>query len=78
MHPKPSIPDGDGAIDRIYAGDEEGKLWRADYNASSGTWSAKVKFNGSRPITGAPDVAGNTVIFSTGIYFNPSTQGDTG
>lgn len=72
--PKTVDTDGDGNIDRIYAGDESGALWRADY--SSGTWQAKKIFQGSRPVTGAPDVLKNngsyTVIFSTGKYFDGS------
>lgn len=68
--PKVIDDDGDGNADRIYVGDEKGKLWRADFN---GSWSAKSIFDAGKPITGAPDVARNgsgyTVVFSTGQYF---------
>lgn len=66
--------DGDGSIDRIYAGDEEGKLWRADYQ--NGQWTTRAVFSGSRPITGAPDVLSETVIFSTGRYFDEKNNED--
>ena len=77
--PKVIDTDKDGTIDRIYVGDEAGKLWRADY--SNGTWSAKAIFSGSRPITGAPDAVQTgdyyTVIFNTGRYFDPIADGST-
>ena len=77
--PKTLDVDKDGTIDRIYVGDEEGKLWRADY--SNGSWTAKAIFSGSRPITGAPDVEKTgdyyTVIFNTGRYFDPVVDGST-
>lgn len=77
--PKALDVDKDGAIDRIYVGDEEGKLWRADY--ANGNWTAKAIFSGSRPITGAPDAVQTgdyyTVIFNTGRYFEPILDGDT-
>lgn len=72
--PKTLDTDNDGHIDRIYVGDEEGKLWRADF--ANNAWTSKTVFNAGRPITGAPDAVsangGHTVIFSTGQYFDPS------
>lgn len=70
--PKTVDTDGDGSIDRIYVGDESGKLWRVDFNGS--TWTSSVIFSGSQPITGAPDVIKHgsyyVVIFVTGQYFD--------
>lgn len=72
--PKAIDTDKDGNIDRIYVGDEAGKLYRIDYNGSG--WAVKTLFNGSWPITGAPDAHFSngryTVIFNTGQYFKPA------
>lgn len=73
--PRAIDTDSDGNIDRIYVGDQAGKLYRIDQTAG-GSWTVKTLFNGSQPITGAPDVhfSGGryTVVFNTGQYFKPT------
>jgi len=72
--------DGDGHVDRAYAGDMRGNLWRFDLAGSAGEWSVSKVFtaqdaSGNRqPITGGVGVALHPlthlpwVFFGTGSY----------
>jgi PilC-like protein with beta-propeller domain len=67
----------DGKVDRVYAGDIDGNLWKFDIsNVSAAAWTAPTTpvFASGLPITGAPDVAGHPisglmVYFTTGRLF---------
>ncbi|HFC1801232.1 TPA: PilC family type IV pilus tip adhesin, partial [Neisseria gonorrhoeae] len=49
--------DLDGIVDIAYAGDRGGNMYRFDLsNSDSSKWSAKVIFEGDKPITSAPAV----------------------
>ncbi|EMU1317375.1 pilus assembly/adherence protein PilC, partial [Neisseria gonorrhoeae] len=61
----------DGIVDIAYAGDRGGNMYRFDLsNSDSSKWSAKVIFEGDKPITSAPAVSRladkRVVIFGTG------------
>ncbi|HFC8576405.1 TPA: pilus assembly/adherence protein PilC, partial [Neisseria gonorrhoeae] len=63
--------DLDGIVDIAYAGDRGGNMYRFDLsNSDSSKWSAKVIFEGNKPITSAPAVSRladkRVVIFGTG------------
>ncbi|EMU4453890.1 pilus assembly protein PilC, partial [Neisseria gonorrhoeae] len=63
--------DLDGIVDIAYAGDRGGNMYRFDLsNSDSSKWSAKVIFEGGKPITSAPAVSRladkRVVIFGTG------------
>ncbi|EMT8352725.1 pilus assembly/adherence protein PilC, partial [Neisseria gonorrhoeae] len=63
--------DLDGIVDIAYAGDRGGNMYRFDLsNSDSSKWSAKVIFEGDKPITSAPAVSRladkRVVIFGTG------------
>ncbi|HGO6639224.1 TPA: PilC family type IV pilus tip adhesin [Neisseria gonorrhoeae] len=63
--------DLDGIVDIAYAGDRGGNMYRFDLsNSNSSKWSAKVIFEGDKPITSAPAVSRladkRVVIFGTG------------
>ncbi|EOF8932199.1 PilC family type IV pilus tip adhesin, partial [Neisseria gonorrhoeae] len=63
--------DLDGIVDIAYAGDRGGNMYRFDLsNSDSSKWSAKVIFEGTKPITSAPAVSRladkRVVIFGTG------------
>ncbi|EPI4093397.1 PilC family type IV pilus tip adhesin [Neisseria gonorrhoeae] len=63
--------DLDGTVDIAYAGDRGGNMYRFDLsNSDSSKWSAKVIFEGDKPITSAPAVSRladkRVVIFGTG------------
>ncbi|EMS6414287.1 pilus assembly/adherence protein PilC, partial [Neisseria gonorrhoeae] len=50
--------DLDGIVDIAYAGDRGGNMYRFDLsNSDSSKWSAKVIFEGDKPITSAPAVS---------------------
>ncbi|HFC1495302.1 TPA: PilC family type IV pilus tip adhesin, partial [Neisseria gonorrhoeae] len=50
--------DLDGTVDIAYAGDRGGNMYRFDLsNSDSSKWSAKVIFEGDKPITSAPAVS---------------------
>ncbi|HFB9352738.1 TPA: pilus assembly/adherence protein PilC, partial [Neisseria gonorrhoeae] len=63
--------DLDGIVDIAYAGDRGGNMYRFDLsNSDPSKWSAKVIFEGGKPITSAPAVSRladkRVVIFGTG------------
>ncbi|HFA3978950.1 TPA: pilus assembly/adherence protein PilC, partial [Neisseria gonorrhoeae] len=63
--------DLDGTVDIAYAGDRGGNMYRFDLsNSDPSKWSAKVIFEGDKPITSAPAVSRladkRVVIFGTG------------
>lgn len=63
--------DLDGIVDIAYAGDRGGNMYRFDLSDSNPSkWSAKVIFEGDKPITSAPAVSRladkRVVIFGTG------------
>ncbi|EMS6166535.1 pilus assembly/adherence protein PilC [Neisseria gonorrhoeae] len=63
--------DLDGTVDIAYAGDRGGNMYRFDLsNSDPNKWSAKVIFEGDKPITSAPAVSRladkRVVIFGTG------------
>ncbi|EPI1641632.1 PilC family type IV pilus tip adhesin [Neisseria gonorrhoeae] len=63
--------DLDGIVDIAYAGDRGGNMYRFDLsNSDPNKWSAKVIFEGDKPITSAPAVSRladkRVVIFGTG------------
>ncbi|ENS7426374.1 pilus assembly/adherence protein PilC [Neisseria gonorrhoeae] len=63
--------DLDGIVDIAYAGDRGGNMYRFDLsNSDPSKWSAKVIFEGDKPITSAPAVSRladkRVVIFGTG------------
>ncbi|ENS6205297.1 pilus assembly/adherence protein PilC [Neisseria gonorrhoeae] len=63
--------DLDGTVDIAYAGDRGGNMYRFDLsNSDPNKWSAKVIFEGTKPITSAPAVSRladkRVVIFGTG------------
>ena len=72
--------DGDSKVDRVYAGDIDGNVWKFDIsNASAATWSAPATplYATGRAIVGAPDVAphpvsGYLVYFATGRILTPA------
>ena len=65
-------------VDRVYAGDIDGNLWKFDISAAAATsWTAPASafYSTSLSIVGAPDVAahpngGYLVYFATGRLFN--------
>ncbi|ENZ6893928.1 PilC family type IV pilus tip adhesin, partial [Neisseria gonorrhoeae] len=69
--------DLDGIVDIAYAGDRGGNMYRFDLsNSDSSKWSAKVIFEGDKPITSAPAVSRladkRVVIFGTGSDLSES------
>lgn len=76
--------DGDGVMDRVYAGDLHGNVWRFDIsNSSSSNWTVTKLFAGTngtstngQPVTDRPEVGKNTrttgyiVYFGTGRYLD--------
>jgi len=86
--------DGNGTVDRVYAGDLRGNMFAFDLSSSSsGSWSVARLFDGSsdRPITAAPAIAKHPniaddvsnypnvmVYFGTGQYLTKADLADTG
>ncbi|HFC1995588.1 TPA: PilC family type IV pilus tip adhesin, partial [Neisseria gonorrhoeae] len=75
--------DLDGIVDIAYAGDRGGNMYRFDLsNSDSSKWSAKVIFEGDKPITSAPAVSRladkRVVIFGTGSDLTEDDVLDTG
>ncbi|HFA8809479.1 TPA: pilus assembly/adherence protein PilC [Neisseria gonorrhoeae] len=69
--------DLDGTVDIAYAGDRGGNMYRFDLSDSNpDKWSAKVIFEGDKPITSAPAVSRladkRVVIFGTGSDLSES------
>lgn len=72
---------GDGAADRVYAGDLNGTMWKFDLSSpSTASWTASVLLTTSpaQPITSTPGIAihpmgGYMVDFGTGDYFTTIT-----
>lgn len=76
--------DGDGFVERVYAGDLQGNLWRFDVSSSdTSNWSSSKLFkaegpnNNPQPITAAPKVTPHSstsvsmnVLFGTGRLFS--------
>lgn len=50
--------DGDLVMDLVYAGDQNGNMWRFDLRHGSANWGAKMIYRGSlsKPITSAPAI----------------------
>ncbi|TNC97306.1 MAG: hypothetical protein FD121_897 [Gallionellaceae bacterium] len=77
----PIDTDGDGVIDRVYAGDLNGNVWKFDLTANApGSWTSTLVYTTSpaQPITGMPGVAvhpngGYMVNFGTGSIFTDVT-----
>ncbi|EPI7082974.1 PilC family type IV pilus tip adhesin, partial [Neisseria gonorrhoeae] len=74
--------DLDGIVDIAYAGDRGGNMYRFDLsNSDSSKWSAKVIFEGDKPITSAPAVSQladkRVVIFGTGSDLSEEDVVDT-
>ncbi|HFA4083691.1 TPA: pilus assembly/adherence protein PilC, partial [Neisseria gonorrhoeae] len=74
--------DLDGTVDIAYAGDRGGNMYRFDLsNSDSSKWSAKVIFEGDKPITSAPAVSRladkRVVIFGTGSDLSEEDVVDT-
>ncbi|EMT4633120.1 PilC family type IV pilus tip adhesin [Neisseria gonorrhoeae] len=74
--------DLDGIVDIAYAGDRGGNMYRFDLsNSDSSKWSAKVIFEGDKPITSAPAVSRladkRVVIFGTGSDLSEQDVLDT-
>ncbi|HGN6536155.1 TPA: PilC family type IV pilus tip adhesin, partial [Neisseria gonorrhoeae] len=74
--------DLDGIVDIAYAGDRGGNMYRFDLsNSDSSKWSAKVIFEGDKPITSAPAVSRladkRVVIFGTGSDLSEEDVFDT-
>ncbi|EMU0636172.1 pilus assembly/adherence protein PilC [Neisseria gonorrhoeae] len=74
--------DLDGIVDIAYAGDRGGNMYRFDLsNSDSSKWSAKVIFEGDKPITSAPAVSRladkRVVIFGTGSDLSEEDVVDT-
>ncbi|HGJ8855295.1 TPA: PilC family type IV pilus tip adhesin, partial [Neisseria gonorrhoeae] len=74
--------DLDGIVDIAYAGDRGGNMYRFDLsNSDSSKWSAKVIFEGDKPITSAPAVSRladkRVVIFGTGSDLSEEDVLDT-
>ncbi|MEO8856809.1 MAG: PilC/PilY family type IV pilus protein, partial [Burkholderiaceae bacterium] len=72
--------DGDGSIDRVYAGDLNGSMWRIDLAA--GTATELLATSPSQPITSTPGVAvhpngGYMVTFGTGRMLTSADATDT-
>ncbi|MFT3717935.1 pilus assembly protein [Pseudorhodoferax sp.] len=84
--------DGDGRIDRAYAGDLQGRLWRFDLAGGEHQW--RVAHEGRplftacdaqgrpQPITTAPHATphprgGIMLVFGTGRHLRPGDRGDT-
>ena len=76
----------DGKVDRVYAGDIDGNLWKFDISATTAsTWAAPTSplhTTGGRAIVGAPDVAahplnGYIVYFATGRMFTAADGSDS-
>ncbi len=74
---------GDDIIDRVYAGDIDGNLWKFDLSsASSSSWTSALLFVAGKAITGAPVVAahpqgGYIVTFGTGRMLTSGDATDT-
>ncbi|HGK0254579.1 TPA: PilC family type IV pilus tip adhesin, partial [Neisseria gonorrhoeae] len=74
--------DLDGIVDIAYAGDRGGNMYRFDLsNSDPNKWSAKVIFEGDKPITSAPAVSRladkRVVIFGTGSDLSEQDVLDT-
>ncbi|EMU0293960.1 pilus assembly/adherence protein PilC [Neisseria gonorrhoeae] len=74
--------DLDGIVDIAYAGDRGGNMYRFDLsNSDPSKWSAKVIFEGDKPITSAPAVSRladkRVVIFGTGSDLSEEDVVDT-
>ncbi|ENV5232470.1 pilus assembly/adherence protein PilC [Neisseria gonorrhoeae] len=74
--------DLDGIVDIAYAGDRGGNMYRFDLSDSNPSkWSAKVIFEGDKPITSAPAVSRladkRVVIFGTGSDLSEEDVVDT-
>jgi hypothetical protein len=76
---------GDGIIDRVYAGDLKGTMWKFDLSSgTSATWSSSTLFvtNPAQPITSTPGVAlhpngGYMVNFATGSMLDTADTTDS-
>ncbi|MBI3222016.1 MAG: PQQ-binding-like beta-propeller repeat protein [Nitrosomonadales bacterium] len=76
---------GDNKVDRVYAGDLKGTLWKFDLSSTTtASWTASALFNTSpaQPITSTPGVAlhpngGYMVTFGTGAMLDTADTTDT-
>jgi len=76
--------DGNGTVDRIYAGDVDGNVWRFDLTATSASsWSVSKLYTTSpaQAITSAPTIAlhplgGYMVLFGTGRLLTAADTAD--
>ncbi len=83
---------GDGAIDRIYAGSIKGKMWSFDVSSNSASsWGdGQVLIDTGQPITAAPVITTHPTVtatssnqpnvmvyFGTGQYLTPTDPADT-
>lgn len=80
--------DGDGRVDRAYAGDMKGNVWRFNLAGAEGEWTVRRVFKSkgykgrSQPITGSIGVAYHPVsrmpwvFFGTGSYITDSDATD--
>ncbi len=77
---------GDGKIDRLYAGDMGGRIWRFDIGDvnETGSWTGKIVFTGSGKIFYPPDVTlekdngdYEMLFFGTGDRENPKDSSFT-
>ncbi len=71
--------DGDGVVDRVYAGDLDGTMWK--FNLATGVTTALLTTSPAQPITATPGVAvhpsgGYMVTFGTGKMLAPADQTD--
>jgi hypothetical protein len=78
--------DGDGKVDRVYAGDIDGNLWKFDLSSTTpSSWpvpTAPLQTTGGKAIIGAPDAAfhpvnGLLVFFATGRLLNSTDACDS-
>jgi len=89
--PAPVDVDGDGVIDYVYAGDEQGNMWRFDVrdsnqsnwgvgNSGNPIFTAFAPDNTRQPITARPDVGFNRVTSTPSdltVYFGTGRYIDT-
>ena len=85
FNPAPIDTNQDGKVDRVYAGDLKGAMWRFDIsNASAASWSVSTLHTTSpaQPITSTPGVAlhpsgGFMVTFGTGAMLDTADTTDS-
>ncbi|MHB1117329.1 PilC/PilY family type IV pilus protein [Sideroxydans sp.] len=85
FNPAPVDTNADGKVDRVYAGDLKGTLWKFDIsNTSTASWTATALHTVSplQPIVATPGVSlhpsgGFMVTFGTGTMFDDADAADT-